>query len=288
MTATHPVKKFFFLFLFSWCWFFAYSQQTDSARFVTAAWKKERLGPGVRLVTHQFDNNALFASNQYISYAIIKNKKRRKGFNIAAEAKLLKPVPVFGEETGALVALNGNFFNVKEGGSVDYVKVNGQVISENLTGADGTLKVHQKAAVAVQGGKLVILKGDSPRWPDSIAAGSVLANGPLLCLEGASVPVEASSFSETRHPRTAVGVTAGGRVILLVADGRNTNAAGLRLEELRKIMQWLGCVSAINFDGGGSSTLWTRKKGVINHPSDNKKWDHEGVRSVANVLYYKR
>lgn len=288
MTATHPGKKLFFLFLFSWCWFFVYSQQTDSVRFVTAAWKKERLGRGVHLVTHQFDNNALFASNQYISYAIIKNKKRRKGFNIAAEAKLLKPVPVFGEETGALVALNGNFFNVKEGGSVDYVKVNGRVISENLTGADGALKVHQKAAVATQQGRLEILKGDSSRWPDAVAAGSVLANGPLLCLEGEAVPVDPSRFSETRHPRTAVGTTADGRVILLVADGRNTNAAGLRLEELRKIMQWLGCVSAINFDGGGSSTLWTRKKGVINHPSDNKKWDHEGARPVANVLYYKR
>ncbi|MGJ7033410.1 phosphodiester glycosidase family protein [Niabella hirudinis] len=48
------------------------------------------------------------------------------------------------------------------------------------------------------------------------------------------------------------------------------------------------CISIINFDGGGSSTLWTRKRGVINHPSDNKKWDHAGERSVANVLYYSK
>ena len=41
---------------------------------------------------------------------------------------------------------------------------------------------------------------------------------------------------------------------------------------------------AINLDGGGSSTLWTDETGVINHPYDNKKWDHAGERRVPNIL----
>jgi exopolysaccharide biosynthesis protein len=52
-------------------------------------------------------------------------------------------------------------------------------------------------------------------------------------------------------------------------------------------MRWLGCVSAINFDGGGSSALWVKGEGIVNYPTDNRKWDHEGERKVANILYVK-
>ena len=41
----------------------------------------------------------------------------------------------------------------------------------------------------------------------------------------------------------------------------------------------------LNLDGGGSSTMWTRHHGVVNHPSDNRKFDHAGERPVHNALY---
>ena len=57
-------------------------------------------------------------------------------------------------------------------------------------------------------------------------------------------------------------------------------------------MKWLGCTSAINLDGGGSTTLWVNSygdNGVVNHPSDNKKWDHEGAKkSGQHHLYQKQ
>jgi exopolysaccharide biosynthesis protein len=46
----------------------------------------------------------------------------------------------------------------------------------------------------------------------------------------------------------------------------------------------LGMTQAINLDGGGSTTLWSEKIGVINHPYDNKKWDNEGERAVPNLI----
>ena len=79
-------------------------------------------------------------------------------------------------------------------------------------------------------------------------------------------------------------------MILLTVDDRQENSAGMSLFELTKIMKWLGCTSAINLDGGGSTTLWVNSygdNGVVNHPSDNKKWDHEGQRKVANIIYIK-
>ncbi|ANH83981.1 hypothetical protein A8C56_15475 [Niabella ginsenosidivorans] len=267
----------------------AFSQDADSLRFVKPYWEKERVAKGVVLIKQQFFNKALFGANQYISYMIIKNKKRKNGFNIAAEAKQLKTTAAFAEAVNAGAAVNGNFFYIKEGGSEDYVKVNGTVISKNTVPGNGRMAFHQKAAVLVSRGQLSIQKGGAdPDWPDTCNAASVLCSGPLLLMNGIKEMQADDAFSRNRHPRTAVGVTTKGSVILLVADGRNANAAGLNLEELAKIMRWLGCTSAINLDGGGSSTLWVKHKGVINHPSDNKKWDHEGQRNVANILYFKR
>ena len=39
-----------------------------------------------------------------------------------------------------------------------------------------------------------------------------------------------------------------------------------------------------NLDGGGSSTLWIKESGVLNHPSDNGKFDNKGERRVANSI----
>jgi len=57
-------------------------------------------------------------------------------------------------------------------------------------------------------------------------------------------------------------------------------------------MRWLRAWDAINLDGGGSSTLCVRKNvrkpvSVVNHPSDNKLFDNQGERRVANVLIVK-
>ncbi|MEZ4745900.1 MAG: phosphodiester glycosidase family protein [Calditrichia bacterium] len=61
---------------------------------------------------------------------------------------------------------------------------------------------------------------------------------------------------DNSDPRTAVGFTADNRVILLVADGRSSTwSNGVSLPELANIMIELGCVEAMNLDGGGSSQM---------------------------------
>lgn len=56
----------------------------------------------------------------------------------------------------------------------------------------------------------------------------------------------------------------------------------MNLFETQKYLLNLGCIDAINLDGGGSTTMWTKDKGVINIPSDNN-----GERPVANILFLK-
>ncbi len=55
--------------------------------------------------------------------------------------------------------------------------------------------------------------------------------------------------------RTAAGYTADGKVILLIIDGRIEESDGATLMELAAIMKGLGCVGAVNFDGGGSTGM---------------------------------
>ena len=68
------------------------------------------------------------------------------------------------------------------------------------------------------------------------------------------------------HPdRTAVGVTAEGKIVLFICDGRIDASQGAYIKELGPIMKSLGCVHAMNLDGGGSTGMWVKGAGMINH-----------------------
>ena len=54
-------------------------------------------------------------------------------------------------------------------------------------------------------------------------------------------------------------------------------------------MRWIGAENALNMDGGGSTTLYAEGEngnGIVNHPSDNKKFDREGERHIVNALLF--
>ena len=86
------------------------------------------------------------------------------------------------------------------------------------------------------------------------------------------------SFVETRHPRTAVAKLKDGKFLMLTADGRSEQSAGLDLYDLAKYMLELGAVDAMNLDGGGSTTMYLDGK-VVNKPSDK-----EGERKVGDAI----
>jgi hypothetical protein len=76
----------------------------------------------------------------------------------------------------------------------------------------------------------------------------------------------------------------GKKLFLVAVDGRTPEAAGMTCEELAKLMIELGCTWALNLDGGGSTTMWVRGKGVVSNPCDDKKFDPAGERAVANAV----
>lgn len=80
-----------------------------------------------------------------------------------------------------------------------------------------------------------------------------------------------------KNPRSAIGYTTDGSLVILTVDGRESASVGMTLYELAKYMKSLGCVEAMNFDGGSSSALYV--KGKIVNDALNK----EGV-AVSNAL----
>lgn len=94
-----------------------------------------------------------------------------------------------------------------------------------------------------------------------------------------------------RHPRTAVAVTKEGRLLLITVDGRNAKALGMSAKELTKfLVRYFNPKGAMNIDGGGSTMMWVKGQvpnGIVNYPTDNKKFDHYGQRRVETALFIK-
>jgi hypothetical protein len=111
----------------------------------------------------------------------------------------------------------------------------------------------------------------------------VVGGGPRLVRAGKPVAAgpEAGGpgFTETRHPRTAVGVRADGRVLLVTVDGRQPErSVGMTIAELAALLLELDAVEAVNMDGGGSTTMVAGAR-VVNSPSDLT-----GERPVGDAL----
>lgn len=87
--------------------------------------------------------------------------------------------------------------------------------------------------------------------------------------------------------RTAVGFTADGKMILFVCDGRINASDGATIFEMSQIMKGLGCVDAVNFDGGGSTAMvamGTR----LNSLESNKSGGTEDRKVSSTMGFFKK
>ncbi|MBY0359246.1 MAG: phosphodiester glycosidase family protein [Candidatus Obscuribacterales bacterium] len=90
------------------------------------------------------------------------------------------------------------------------------------------------------------------RWSDvsqAVSGGPTLIRGGKLYLDLQSQRFKKNWTSNTIHARTAVGVTANRHLILVTVEGPHS------LWDVAKMLQKLGCVEAMNLDGGGSTTM---------------------------------
>ena len=105
--------------------------------------------------------------------------------------------------------------------------------------------------------------------PDWNGVNHVISGGPFLVRNG-EVYVDITDEKLTaiggRNPRTAIGYTINNNLLLITADGRENSSIGLTLFELANLMKELGCVNAMNLDGGSSTVMYVNGQ-VVNKPA---------------------
>ena len=263
------------------------AQTTADAQAVACArWDTLKNAEG--MVCRQMKVANLYGGTQSVSVIEADPAKGWKG--AIAVGQMLTATSRLAEQAGAEAAVNGTYFNMKKGGAVCLLKTAGRVRD---TTSLQELRRRTTGAVRITHGRLKLVPWDRRRELSARRRGEAdyLASGPLLVSRGKTCDWSTcdSAFVYTKHPRSAVALTRKGKILLVAVDGRNAvHAAGVNLPELAHLLHLLGASEALNLDGGGSTTLWLKGEGVVNYPSDNKRYDHAGERKVDNILYLTR
>jgi hypothetical protein len=189
-------------------------------------------------------------------------------------------------------ALVGGFFDRPDGVPLGEVRTRG--VARRYVAFDAPWD-DVRACVHVRGGVTSIgPRGEIAAQP----AGDLLQAGPLLVRDGAVVFSRAddtegfragesqfdSDITDGRYPRAALGL-AEGRMLAVACDGRSRHDSGLTLEELAELMVALGCTSAMNLDGGGSTSLVSGGR-LRNRPRSGWERPEVGGRPVSTALLF--
>ena len=104
--------------------------------------------------------------------------------------------------------------------------------------------------------------------PDWDGVKHIISGGPYLVKNGevfVNMTAQKLQAIGGRNPRSAIGYTKDNNFIFVAVDGREGSSIGMTLMELANFMQSIGCVGAINLDGGGSTVMYVNGR-VVNKP----------------------
>ena len=175
----------------------------------------------------------------------------------------------------AILAINGDYYGAQRSG---YVIRNGVLYRSTSNGGEDL--------VIYADGSFGIISEDEITAEELLAAGAenVLSFGPALVQDGAISVSETDEVGRAMasNPRTGIGVIDDLHYLFVVADGRTSDSDGLSLYELATFLQSLGCTTAYNLDGGGSSSMVFNGM-LINNPTSGGRKSNE--RSVSDIVY---
>ena len=288
------------------CLFVAAQEKADSLAFANAPWEITDLGKGAEA---RYASIPMFGSVQSISVISYPAKAFKtsivEGEGIAMGETVVKRghanhaahTSSLAEAAKAKMAINASYFNMRKFTPVTYTRIGRKVYG--MTTQSETFRTNGVVMMKCHDVDIITCTdttkyGSATKgWKYAIASGPVLMeNGEIVTYSPESIK-GSESFYDKRHPRTIIGVSknAKGRaekVFFIVIDGRfPAQADGATIKECADIAYFLGCDEALNLDGGGSSTIWSTLTGVINHPYDNRVFDHEGERRVPNIIIAK-
>lgn len=189
----------------------------------------------------------------------------------------------------AVAGINAGYFPMQGSSNKDpYIRING------VTVQNGHLDVNPiftNSALLIQDNvaKVRKLSGGGNNLNHVAAAipvseaENVIVSGPILITNGI---IESQNMNHSHNSsstaRTGFGITADGKRVFMVVVDYNQGATGVQTPQLAKILQALGAVYAMNFDGGGSSTMFVEHLGDNGRVSINT-YPQRAVRSVIYV-----
>ena len=179
------------------------------------------------------------------------------------------------ERTGALLAVNGDYYGAREKG---YVIRNGVLYRSRANSG-------QEDLVIDENGDFSIINESEVSAQELLEAGAtqVYSFGPGLISEGEILVDENDEVGRAMasNPRTALAQVGPLHYLFVVADGRTEESEGLSLYELAQFLKTLGATTAYNLDGGGSSAMIYQGQ-LVNHPTSTGRRSSE--RSVSDVV----
>lgn len=179
--------------------------------------------------------------------------KEKRGYNVVAST-------------------NASYYNVSTGQPTGGFVMEGVNINGNGAGDS-----YPFFAVLKDGTAMIGQKGTFSQYADQIQ--EAVGGWTMLVWDGKLVATGTS-----KYPRSTVGVKANGDVVLMLADGnQKPYSAGLTLQEQGQLMLELGCIAAVELDGGGSATYAAKLEGTDEIVVRNSCCDGT-VRSVSNTL----
>lgn len=226
----------------------------------------EAVVPGVehgRILRDGLDAHAVRVDLDAACVAVVATPAADRGLTVSE----------FAARHGAVVAINGDYFDPA-------LNPIGLAMGGGEVWAHADERIRRQEVVGVGGRQVEIFPRATPlREPAPWMTGAI-SGWPMVvedCAPVAKLP-GSDHFTKAPHPRTAIGLSADRRrLLLVVADGRRENVPGPTLPELAVLMVEVGACTAVNLDGGGSSALWLGNR-IVNRPSDLVE------RPVANHL----
>ena len=193
----------------------------------------------------------------------------------------------------AVAGVNAGYFPMS-GATAEkdpYIRINGVEVQKGhaVTTAmftNSALIIHNNVAKVRKFSELVTNLNQIAAAIPVSEAENILVCGPILIT---SNEIESQNMSNSHNTsktaRTGLGVTADGKRVFMVVVDSGDGFTGVSTPELAKILQALGAVNAMNFDGGGSSTMFIKNQGDngrVNFPYGNTT-----QRAVRSVVYVK-